>query len=118
MKEKHTNRKIVIGIVSIIITIIAVIAVTVKTTNIFSANFIKEKIQALDSSLNVETSITPKSITGMGFANLKDVKQTEDGGYIAVGSFQGATDLNGDGVVDATTSGNLDALIIKYNAEG
>jgi hypothetical protein len=117
MKGKDLNYKIVIGVVSIILAIVAVIAIIANTTNIFSNNFGREKVNALDSSISIETSITPKSITGSGFANLKDVKKTADGGYVAVGSFQGEADLDGDGVVDVTSKGGLDALIVKYNSK-
>ena len=56
-----------------------------------------------------------KSITGAGASNIYDVEPTDDGGYIAVGSFYGDIDINGDGTVDLTSEGSYDQLVVKYD---
>ena len=59
-----------------------------------------------------------KTITGYGIQNVYDVKSTEDGGYVVVGSFSGKLDIDGDGNTDSKSEGSLDQLITKYNAGG
>ena len=75
----------------------------------------------IGSSKPEETEFTIKStktITGQGIQNIYDVKSTEDGGYVVVGSFSGKLDIDGDGNIDSKSEGSLDQLITKYNAEG
>ena len=75
----------------------------------------------IGSSKPEETEFTIKStktITGYGIQNVYDVKSTEDGGYVVVGSFSGKLDIDGDGNTDSKSEGSLDQLITKYNAEG
>lgn len=68
-------------------------------------------------------------LTGEGWNYVKSVAPLKNGGVIVVGSFSkyssdvvvGATDgidVDNDGVVDKTSEGNNDGLIISYDADG
>ena len=78
-----------------------------------------------DISMESTTSVEPeiavkygKGITGNGFANIYDVKSTKDGGYVVVGSYLGELDVDSDKNIDATSDGNNNQLIIKYDSNG
>ena len=58
-----------------------------------------------------------KQITGSGASNIYDVEPTDDGGYIAVGSFFGEIDVDGDGTIDLTSEGGYDQLVVKYDKD-
>ncbi len=59
------------------------------------------------------------AISGNGFSNINDIKNTDDGGYIIAGSFYGESNLNRDDTDDVVTSkGGLDALVAKFDKDG
>ncbi len=59
-----------------------------------------------------------EAISGKGFSNINEIEPTEDGGYVIAGSFAGQSDFDGDGKVDATSKGDLDAVLVKYDKNG
>ena len=66
---------------------------------------------------NTFTLKSAKSITGSGSSIIYEIEVTKDGGYVAVGSFTGACDIDGDGKIDAISQGDYDQLVIKYGSD-
>ena len=58
-----------------------------------------------------------KAIGGNGEDNINSIIKTKDGGYIVVEKFSSTSIDLGDGKV-LNNNGNLDLIIIKYNADG
>lgn len=69
------------------------------------------------------------TINGQGWDYVNSIVATEDGGVVAVGGFteyssdivtgaQDGVDLNNDGVIEETSRGSKDGIIVAYDREG
>lgn len=115
--EGKTNRKKKIICISAVILIALFAGIIFLVSNGIKLYQNKianaENIQAL---LTEQQLVSANSITGSGFSDIWDIGKTPDGGYVAIASYSGDCDVDGDGKVDYSSPLKTDSLLIKYNA--
>ncbi|MCI8655334.1 MAG: hypothetical protein HFJ48_05650, partial [Clostridia bacterium] len=86
---------------------------TIKSTDNVDSVIIKASEEAIPNLLVTEA----KAIGGTQTEVIECIKETQDGGYVAVGQFDTRSIDLGNGVV-LNNNGNIDGMIIKYDAYG
>lgn len=115
--EGKTNRKKKIICISAVILIALFAEIIFLVSN--GIKLYQNKIANAENiqALSTETPLTAANkITGSGFSDVWDIAKTPDGGYVAIASYSGECDVDGDGRVDYSSPLKTDSLLIKYNA--
>ena len=115
--EGKTNRKKKIICISAVILIALFAGIIFLVSN--GIKLYQNKIANAENiqALSTKTPLTATNkITGSGFSDVWDIAKTPDGGYVAIASYSGECDVDGDGKVDYSSPLKTDSLLIKYNA--